>query len=192
MLAVEASWAHGLIFLRVPEMRERSEFKNMVDLGSASGYVDEIYEVVKALALFDGFSISEYTKFCDYMVCYGAPRGETILNEGDEGNFLIIVLTGQIDVVKNDESGTRKLVVRVGPGSFLGEMSLMDGGERFASCVATEPTDFAVLTRDMLNTIMIEYPSLANKVMLLLLQLMNGRLRDATTRMLPTIVSEAI
>ncbi|HEY8904666.1 MAG TPA: cyclic nucleotide-binding domain-containing protein [Rhodoferax sp.] len=173
-------------------MSDHSKFKKMVDLGSASGYVDEIYEVVKALALFEGFSLSEYTKFCDYMACYGAPRGATILNEGDEGNFLIIVLTGQVDVVKNDDVGARRLVVRLGPGSFLGEMSLMDGGGRFASCVATEPTDFAVLTRDMLNTIMLEYPSLANKVMLLLLQLMNGRLRDATTWMLPTMVSEAI
>jgi CRP/FNR family transcriptional regulator, cyclic AMP receptor protein len=168
------------------------ELKNAVDLGSAAGYVDEIYKVVRALALFDGFTVSEYTKFCDYMECYSALRGETILNEGDEGNFLIIVLTGQVDVVKNDDAGARRLVARVGPGSFLGEMSLMDGRARFASCVATQPTDFAVLTRDMLNTIMIEYPSLANKVMLLLLQLMNGRLRNATTRMLPTIVSEAI
>ena len=192
MLAVEVSWPHGLIFSRMSDVSDHSKFKKMVDLGSASGYVDEIYEVVKALALFEGFSLSEYTKFCDYMACYGAPRGATILNEGDEGNFLIIVLTGQVDVVKNDDVGARRLVVRLGPGSFLGEMSLMDGGGRFASCVATEPTDFAVLTRDMLNTIMLEYPSLANKVMLLLLQLMNGRLRDATTWMLPTMVSEAI
>ena len=164
----------------------------MVQLGSASGYLDEIYEVVKALSLFEGFSVSEYSKFCEYMVCFGAQRGDIIFSEAAEGNLLVIVLTGQVDVMKNDGAGARKLVTRVGPGGFLGEMSLIDGRKRFASCVATQPTDFAVLTRDMLNTIMIEYPRLANKVLLLLLQLMTSRLRDATTRMLPTIVSEAI
>jgi CRP/FNR family cyclic AMP-dependent transcriptional regulator len=128
------------------------------------------------------------------MECFGAQRGDTIFSEAAEGNLLVIVLTGQVEVMKNDDAGARKLVTRVGPGGFLGEMSLIDGRKRFASCVATQPTDFAVLTRDMLNTIMIEYPRLANKVLLLLLllQLMASRLRDATTRMLPTIVSEAI
>ncbi|MDD2882578.1 MAG: cyclic nucleotide-binding domain-containing protein [Rhodoferax sp.] len=167
-------------------------FEHMTQLGSASGYLDEIYEVVKALSLFEGFSVSEYSKFCEYMSCYGALRGDTILNEGTEGSFLVIVLTGQVDVMKNDGTGRRKLVTRVGPGGFLGEMSLIDGRQRFASCVATQPTDFAVLTRDKLNTIMLEYPRLANKVLLLVLQLMTSRLRDTTTRMLPTIVSEAI
>lgn len=103
-----------------------------------------------------------------------------------------MVLTGQIDVLKNDGTGARKLVARVDPGSFLGEMSLIDGQERFASCVATQPTDFAVLTRVSLNSIMVEHPLLANKVLLLVLQLIAGRLRDATTRMLPTLLSEAI
>lgn len=105
---------------------------------------------------------------------------------------MVIVLTGQVDVLKNDGIGARKLVTRVGPGSFLDEMFLIDWRKRIASCVATQPTDFAVLTRDMLNSIMNEYPRLANKILLLLLQLMTCRLRDATTRMLPTIVSEAI
>lgn len=53
----------------------------MVQLGSASSYLDEIYEVVKALALFEGFSISEYSKFCKYMVCFGAQKGDFIIHE---------------------------------------------------------------------------------------------------------------
>lgn len=167
-------------------------FDHLVQLGSASEYVDEVYEVVKVLSLFEGFTISEYSKLCEYMTCFGTGIGDIILEEGAEGSLMVIVLTGQVDVLKSDGNGAMKLVARVGPGSFLGEMSLIDGRKRFASCVATQPTDFAVLTRDMLNTIMIEYPRLANKVLLLLLQLMTSRLRDATTRMLPTIVSEAI
>ena len=168
------------------------DFKRLEQLGSASGYLDEIHEVVKALALFEGFTISEYSKLCEYMACYGALRHDTIVSEGAEGDFMVIVLTGQVDVWKKDDMGTRKLVARVGPGGFLGEMSLIDGQRRFASCVATQPTDFAVLSRDMLNSLMVEYPRLANKVLLLLVQLMTSRLRHATTRMLPTILGEVV
>jgi CRP-like cAMP-binding protein len=168
------------------------DFKRLEQLGSASGYLDEIHEVVKALTLFEGFTLSEYSKLCEYMECFGALRHDTILSEEAEGSFMVIVLTGQVDVWKNDGTGTKKLVARVGPGSFLGEMSLIDGQRRFASCVATQPTDFAVLSRDMLNSLMVEYPRLANKILLLLVQLMTSRLRVATTRMLPTIVGDAV
>ncbi len=71
-------------------------------------------------------------------------------------------------------------------------MSLIDGLRRFASCVTTMPTDFAVLTRYRLNTILEEHPLLGAKLLLVLLQLMTARLRDATTRMLPTILGESI
>jgi hypothetical protein len=55
------------------------------------------------------------------------------------------------------------------------------------------PTDFAVLTRHKLNAILAEHPPLGAKVLpLLLLQLMTGRLRETTTRMLPAILSQAI
>jgi len=108
------------------------------------------------------------------------------------GDFLIIILTGQVEVIKEADDTQKKLVTRVGPGSFLGEMSLIDGQRRFASCITMQPTDFAVLTRQKLNTILADHPQLGAKLLLVLLQLMTTRLRDATTRMLPTILGGSI
>jgi CRP-like cAMP-binding protein len=71
-------------------------------------------------------------------------------------------------------------------------MSLIDGAQRYASCVATEPTDFAVLTRSALNEIFLDNPRLGNKLLLLLLQLMTRRLRDTSDRLLPHLGGMAV
>ncbi len=167
-------------------------FPDLEHLGSASGFVDEILEVVKTLAPFEGFTATECAALCEYMECFGAPSSASILDENNPGDFLIVILTGRIDVVKAYGESDKKIVAHVGPGGFVGEMSLVDGQRRFASCVTTEPTDFAVLTRGGLNEILVDHPRLGNKVLLILLQLMTCRLRDATTRMLPTIVGASI
>ena len=167
-------------------------FNDLEPLGSALGFVDEIQKVVEQLSLFDGFTLSDYTMLCEYMECFGARRNVTLLTEGTKGDFLIVVLTGEVEVIKETDQSKKKRVTRVGPGSFLGEMSLIDGQRRFASCITTKPTDFAVLTRQRLNDIIAEHPQLATKLLLVLLQLITTRLRDATTRMLPTISGESI
>lgn len=165
-------------------------FPDLLHLGSATGFVGEIHEVVNALALFEGFTLADYSLLCEYMECFATPGDATILTEDTAGDFLVIILTGSVDVVKAAGPGQHKVVAHVGPGGFLGEMSLIDGKQRFASCVSTQPTDFAVLTRDALSNILVDHPQLGSKLLILLLQLMAGRLRDAVTKMMPTIEGE--
>jgi len=165
---------------------------DLVPLGKATGFLEEVIEIVKALALFEGFSKQECGVLCEYLECYGAPSHATIIREGEAGIFLAIVLTGNISVVKADDAGDGKAVANVGPGGFVGEMSLIDGKNRFASCITTEPSDIAVLTRDSLNKILVDHPRLGNKFLLMLLQLVTIRLRDATTRMLPTLADSTV
>ena len=103
----------------------------------------------------------------------------TLLKEGDAGDFLILILTGNVEVTKTISTGEIKLISQVGVGATLGEMSMIDGCPRFASCVAVLPTDFAVLTRETLNDVLLQMPRLGNKLLLTLLQTMSIRLREA-------------
>ena len=169
-----------------------SHFPQLEALGSASNFVEDIQEIVKTQSLFEGFNPQESALLCDYMECFGAPSRTTILREGEHGDFLIIILTGRIRVVKNSSAGEPLPIADVGPGGFLGEMALFDDQPRFASCITREPTDFAVLTRQALADILIDHPRLGNKLLLTLLQLMTERLRDAVTRMLPTLAGSVI
>ena len=161
-------------------------------LGSAAGFVDEIHDIVKSMALFEGFNRNECEVLCEYMDCYGAPSKTTILQEGVQGDFLVIILTGQIKVEKASDKIVNAEVARLGPGGVLGEMSLFDGQPRFASCITTLPTDFAVLSRESINDLLVDHPRLCNKLLLILLQVMAERLRVTTKRMLPHIAGVSI
>lgn len=159
-------------------------------LGPASGFIEEIYQLIEHISLFEDMSRQEVGFLCRYMQCFGAPRNARLLQEGDEGQHLLIILTGNVDVIKDTPNGGRSIAV-AGVGSSLGEMSMIDGAMRFASCIATEPTDFAVLTRTALTEIVVDHPRLASKLLLLLLQLMTRRLRDASNLLLPLIAGDA-
>ncbi|MBL0167337.1 MAG: cyclic nucleotide-binding domain-containing protein [Propionivibrio sp.] len=167
-------------------------FANLEQLGSASNFIDDILELFKSPSLLEHFSREECSLLCSYMVCYGAPSHATILQEGDGGNFMLIILTGSVNVIKHWQGNEYKIVTLVGPGEFLGEMSLVDGQQRSATCKTAEPTDFAVFSHEALNEILIDHPRLGNKLLLLLLQLITVRLREATVRMLPTIISTLV
>ena len=58
--------------------------------------------------------------------------GETLVEQGDEGRELFLILDGIVDVEVDGEE-----VAELGPGTLLGEMALLEGGKRTASVYAT-------------------------------------------------------
>lgn len=163
-----------------------AEFEPHVEpLGSASDFVNEFIDAIEPHPLFEGFSRDESALFSQYLQCFGVPRKSVVLREGDAGNFLAILVTGNA-VIQKIHDGINKVVHTLKPGAILGEMSLIDGLARCATCITTEPSDFAVLTRDHLNILLEEHPRLGNKFLLLLLNVSTARLRSANTAALPS------
>ena len=88
------------------------------------------------------------------LVARGQPRrfrkGVLLIQEGDHGDTLFVVLSGRVKAFSTDERD-REIVYGVyGPGEYLGEMSL-DGGLRSASVITLEATVCAVVTRQTLR-----------------------------------------
>ena len=160
------------------------------NLGNASLYTDEIH-AIQHVKLFEDFTKEEVEALCRFMTCYAAPSSFRLIKEGDEGDFLILLLTGKVAVHKRVEDKNKlaldeNLQLSIAePGMSLGEMSLIDGAPRFASCDTIVPVDFAVLNRASLNTILVQMPRLGNKLLLVLLQLMTIRLRNTSELLLP-------
>lgn len=154
-------------------------------LGRADKYEDDIFEIINHIQLFDKFSRDEVQALCRFMQCYAAPRDYTLLNEGDSGDYLLLILTGSVVVSKKIITQGDTLIAEVGIGSTLGEMSMIDANPRFATCTTAIPTDFAVLTRESFNNVLIQMPRLGNKLLLTLLQTTTNRLRDACERLVP-------
>jgi CRP-like cAMP-binding protein len=156
------------------------------DLGPVSAFVDEFVDVVKSLPWMEHFDPQEANVLTDHMDCFGVPRQSVVLREGDDGDFLAILLTGKAMITKSLD-GVSKMIQEVKPGDVIGEMSLIDGQKRFASCITTEPSDFAVLTLQNFKSLLEHHPRLGNKLLLMLLRLTSSRLRRATTLVLPDL-----
>ena len=154
-------------------------------LGRASQFAEDIREIINQAPFFDEMSPEEILDLCEFMVCYSIRQGGVLIREGDAGDFLIILLTGTVNVVKEKEDGSRRILATVGPGATLGEMALVNNDVRFATCIANEQVDFALIDRNALNDILHEHPRLGNKLLLLLLSLMAKRLRDADIQLVP-------
>lgn len=152
-------------------------------LGSGSDFADDVFAVLRHEPLFEDFGHQEIEVLCQFMHCFAAPRDTVLLDEDQEGDYLLIVLTGEILVSKLSAAGKSVGMAMVGPGAILGEMSLVDGERRFASCITTAPVDFAVMRRSDLNEILIAHPRLANKFLIKMLQIIVARMRDTGLRM---------
>jgi CRP-like cAMP-binding protein len=73
--------------------------------------------------------------------------------------------------------GGRK-VATLGPGSYFGEMALLDRGPRSATVTTAEPTELIVLGQREFMAVLDRVPPVAHK----LLVSMAGRLREADSR----------
>jgi CRP/FNR family transcriptional regulator, cyclic AMP receptor protein len=78
-------------------------------------------------------------------------------------------------------------VTRVGVvrrGTALGEMSLLDGEPRFASCTAIEAVEAAVLGRSEIGLLVRDHPAVAAKLLVNITQLMAQRLRNTSNQLI--------
>jgi len=107
------------------------------------------------------------------LVARGQPRryrkGTLLIQEGEHGDTLYIVLSGRVKAFSVDERD-REIVYGVyGPGEYLGEMSL-DGGPRSASVITLETTSCAVVTRQTLREHIAANPEFAFELLARVIQ----------------------
>jgi CRP/FNR family transcriptional regulator, cyclic AMP receptor protein len=88
------------------------------------------------------------------------PRNSVIINEGEHGDTLFIVLTGRVKVFASNAAGKEVVIDFHGPGEYVGEMSL-DGSPRSASVVTVEPTTCAVVSRAQFREFILAHPDFA-------------------------------
>jgi CRP/FNR family cyclic AMP-dependent transcriptional regulator len=88
------------------------------------------------------------------------PKNAILINEGDIGDSLYIVLAGRVKVYSSNPAGREVVIAFHGPGEYLGEMSL-DGSPRSASVLTLEPTTCALVTRASFREFILAHPDFA-------------------------------
>lgn len=88
------------------------------------------------------------------------PKHAVLINEGDVGDSLYIVVSGRVKVYSSNAAGREVVIAFHGPGEYVGEMSL-DGSPRSASVVTLEPTTCALVTRASFRQFILNHPDFA-------------------------------
>jgi len=93
------------------------------------------YEYLKAIPLFGELSLDDMKDLYQLARPVRFARGATVLEKGAPGSGLLVLLEGTVDVLSGPEPGAR-LLNTLGPGAFIGEVSLILDGDTSAHVLA--------------------------------------------------------
>ena len=95
--------------------------------------------------------------------CCFAP-GEIVLRQGDPGHDFFIVQSGEVSVVVGRPGGSTAEAARLGPGKFVGEMSLMTGEPRSATVAAASECEMVKVDKEAFHEVLAAAPGLAEQI----------------------------
>jgi len=158
--------------------------ESLTHLGEGSTMVQQIFEMIGHSKFFADFTREDVDRLTGFMQVYRANAGQEIIHEGDVDDYMLLIIEGRVEIVKTDSQGNHRPMTAVGPGATLGEMSMIDGEPRFATCIAVDSTTFSVLSRDSMVKIILEEPGLGSKILIKLVTLLSQRLRSTSSNLL--------
>jgi len=128
-----------------------------------------------------------------------ARPGQLLIAEGEISEWMMILLVGTVDVGKrkigaetdtqNPGDITRLAVLK--EGAVIGEMSMLDGEPRYASCWALSEVEAGVLTRVAVGRLISSHPAVGAKLLVKLTQLLAQRLRNTSSQLVKLLQNGA-
>ena len=133
-------------------------------------------ELLRGVWLFERCSKKELEALAKLATPVDLQAGKELAAQGEQGSEFFVVVSGKAEA-------TREGVVigTLGPGSFFGEMSLLERAPRVATVTTTEPTTVLVLTAKAFDKLVASMPSVDRKMLIVLA----NRLREIESRYVP-------
>ena len=110
-------------------------------------------ELLRKVPFFQGLPQEEFHRVAERLRRRTAPAGEVIVRQGATGDSLYLVARGVVRVSRQD-GGLHRDVNTLVAGDFFGEITLLHGGRRTATCRAVTPCALYELRRDDLEQVM--------------------------------------
>jgi CRP/FNR family cyclic AMP-dependent transcriptional regulator len=121
---------------------------------------DRIEEQLAQVPLFQGLSKKELKMISQLATYLEEPAGTVLTREGAVGHEFIIVLDGEIEVRQGD-----RVIAERGPGSYIGEIALLDHRPRTATVVAKTPIKIEVIGQREFAGLLAEVPELSQQLL---------------------------
>ena len=133
-------------------------------------------------------SLDDARKIAQRMHTRSIKKGAVMVQEGTSANnYMLLILRGEGVVESESLKKSESLILGVvGAGHIIGEMGLLDGEPRSATCTAFTDVDVALLDRAALTQLIAQEPATGCKLLAALLQRTSSRLR-VTNKKLRTL-----
>lgn len=143
----------------------------------------DLYEILKAIPIFQDLNRREFRKVEAILHRRTWGADEAIVNEGDPGVGMYIIVSGEVKIAQRGDDGSMQDLATLGSGDFFGEQALLDESPRTASALAVDPCNVIGFFRPDLLDLIESNPRLGLKIVMRLSQMISMRLRQ-TNRLL--------
>jgi CPA1 family monovalent cation:H+ antiporter len=116
-------------------------------------------ELLRKVPFFKGLPREEFSQVSGKLNRRTAPGGDLIVKQGERGSSLFLVARGVVRVVRRDDEVDTDIATLMA-GDFFGEMALLHGGTRTATCRAVTPCALYELARSDLDAVMKSCPAI--------------------------------
>lgn len=130
---------------------------------------------LRSVPLFRYLSFEELLKVISLIKERSFGAGETVFCEGEKGDALYVLLTGEVEVLKKEEK-----IATLKAGDHFGELSLIDSWPRSATIRATEPSLCLVMDQQQFYDVVRMYDAVSVKLLWSLARVCSVRLRQTT------------
>ncbi|HEX6363584.1 MAG TPA: cyclic nucleotide-binding domain-containing protein [Albitalea sp.] len=128
-------------------------------------------------------SPDELQRLSEYLEFVRVPAGKEVIGQDEYGDYMLVVLDGTLSVDRVQPWGGRTRMAEAHAGDMLGEMSLLDAGARFSSCMTLAPCTLAVVEARRLDEMIARDPRLSVALLASLSRRLSLRLRQVSARL---------
>lgn len=125
----------------------------------AGAFATEPEELLREVPFFEGLPTSEFSRVTERLKRRTAPADDVIVRQGSKGSSLFLIARGVVRVTRSDD-GEETDVATLLAGDFFGEMALLHGGVRTATCRAVTPCALWELERGDLDSVLESCPAM--------------------------------
>ena len=142
----------------------------------------DVEAVLASIPMFQHLGNRQRARLAQHFCRRAYPAGAVIVRQGDTSMSFYVVLSGRVRVVRHSGGDDGVDIVEEGPGSFFGEMGVIDDLPRAATVMALEPTECGLLAKWDFQRELSADPGIA----LSLISVLNARIRTLEDRLTAT------